>query len=434
MTYDDLVARSNALPYRVPTEANRLAGLADRRDEVEEHAAGVRPIMHGDVPALIKDFLAFGREHGTLPARRLFSGMSSVDFVSRLLSCRPLAFLGHGDSYLLRDGSQGQGGFEQLGGPRQRAPLVIEELLSYDEMAISALLGVSVPTHFFNTGSRRNGGRPGEAGSFEPRGVTVGLVGARFERPECMEWRHVIVTADQNTSEKGYGAEADSDAPATRLVRLWARFYGRETLPTFAEALADESGRYLRLGGGALFDRELYKRRIRLVVEPFLRDADARAEAAGRPAYVHAVGLGLGVWRIHLEQVDLMLQVYAEALRELALPHLADLDFSWFRNATACGGVRSGERFQARENDVRIHFSKREPAARLTGSNEGKLLVAMYAWDANAFPGNEYWLGMLGASGDPAAACASTIPELQNPDVNPRVSGEHVRIYGEAVL
>ena len=39
--------------------------------------------------------------------------------------------------------------------------------------------------------------------------------------------------------------------------------------------------------------------------------------------------------------------------------------------------------------------------------------IPQYAWDGNAFPGNEYWLGMLTASGDPAAACCSNMPELQ---------------------
>jgi hypothetical protein len=245
-----------------------------------------------------------------------------------------------------------------------------------------------------------------------------------------MAARLLQVTPEQNTAANGYGAEADPSLPATRLHRLWAEVFGLERLASWEEAESDGSGRFVPLKRGGFLDGVAFQRRMRHVAEVFLCEANDRARAAGTKAYCHVVGLGLGVWEVSKAQVELSVAAYAEVLRERSLPHVADVNFAWFGKASTCGGVASGDVLRAGDNAVRIHFSKREPAAKLVGEDAGKLLVAMYAWDGNSFPGNEYWLGSLQASGDPAAACCSTIPQLQNPDVNPRVSGPHAVTFG----
>ena len=130
--------------------------------------------------------------------------------------------------------------------------------MSYDEMALAALIGVSTPTLFINRGDRHNRGRPGEPGGFVGSGVYTGLVGARFERRGRMEWNHIIADARR---------DAALDDP---LMRLWARFYGLDRFPTLAEARA--SDRFVAIDSGARFDTHTYRQRMRLCIEPFLFD------------------------------------------------------------------------------------------------------------------------------------------------------------------
>ena len=90
-------------------------------------------------------------------------------------------------------------------------------------------------------------------------------------------------------------------------------------------------------------------------------------------------------------------------------------------------------------NAIEVRGDARAPAARLRGADAGLRLVYVFAGDPNAYPGNEYWLGQLDASGDPAAAACSTIDVLGNVDVNPdglaggnavvwSSSGEHAKL------
>ena len=86
-------------------------------------------------------------------------------------------------------------------------------------------------------------------------------------------------------------------------------------------------------GAPAFLNMDAFRRRVRLVAEPFLLDANARARAAGATAYCHVVGLGLGVWALHQRrQAPAMVDVYGALLHELgpALAHVGDVDFSWF--------------------------------------------------------------------------------------------------------
>ena len=101
------------------------------------------------------------------------------------------------------------------------------------------------------------------------------------------------------------------------------------------------------------------------------------------------------------------------------MSEITDIDFSYFTP-----GIQWKK--PHKNVDIKIHFSKRNPADILQGQNIGKILIAQYAWDGNAYPGNEYWHGLLTASGDPAAACCSTIAELSNPEINHFLSAKKI--------
>jgi hypothetical protein len=433
-----------------PMSNNRIKFVAgadkDKQARIAWQADHAYPLMHPKISDLIKDFLDYKKQYGSDVEKKFYQdqyanqdqNVNTEKFITRLLTNRPMVFMYPNDQYVLngehfeavreamRMGTQG---FEKIGKNDEKKPLLLNNYLSYDEMQISALLGVSVPTYFINIGDRDNNGQKGGAGTYEKEGVYVGLVGARLERDHVMEYQHMIITNKQNTSENGYGL---AGAPVDSLLLVWQKFYGL-TFPTYGEAQKDRTGRYQELNNGnQYFDSAVYKKRMRLVIEPFLLDAQERGQLSNKPLYVHAVGLGMGAWAKFGGQAQLMLDVYAEIINENNLSRIEDIDFSWFPSELTCGGITNGQMFKSGVNSITIHFSTRNPADPLVGKDKGKLLVAMYAWDGNAYPGNEYWVGLLHASGDPAAACCSTIAELQNPKINERVSGRFIQTRGSS--
>lgn len=450
-------ARRSTLPFPLTTNRINTTPLQLPYNEVVENANNVRPIAHSALQTLLADFLKFKRSGGTDVERTFYANVDEHDLIDRLLCKRPIAFLNSSDNFMLRDGTKGQGGFDSIGTATEgMAPappdLVLANYMSYDEIALAALVGVSTPTHFINDGNRFNRGTPATVGSYEPCGVYVGLVGARFEREELMEWRHMLVTERQNTATKGYGATADLNAVETRALEPWAKFYGAGTesrwfFPSFEEARALAEGEqaagvpgdnqhFVLVRQLGYLNCDVFRKRMRAVLEPLLLDANERAFDKLKSAYVHMVGLGIGVWAIDEElQEALLVQTVAQILESHFLPHVSDIDFSYFNYCRQCGGVRDGAAFShLNGNHVTMHFSKRDPAAKLNGQNEGKLIVAAFAWDGNAFPGNEYWLGQLAATGDPAAMACSFVAELGNPLINDKVSARYMKYFGNGEL
>ncbi|RYP60534.1 hypothetical protein DL769_008068 [Monosporascus sp. CRB-8-3] len=371
-------------------------------ETIRRDAEGTRIIVHPRYPALVEAFLTHKREYGSSVEKALYAAPWTWQRqVARLVAKRPLAFLTASDTTRLRDGAHLARGTEtqewdrvgtDVEGRNENPALRLAEYLSYDEMMLGSLLGVSGPSQFVNDGNRYNRAGEGAPGTYEPRGVIVGLVGARFERPGRMDSVHCL-PALRGTQQH------------PQLTTLFQNFFTGSARPQ------DQA---------AAFDGTMYKARMRVTVDVLLLEANDRALAAGRKAYVYVVGLGLGVWQVDNAQPQLYVEAFAEALGELGtnggLGSLGTLEFAWINVPAATQRLVTDA---AARLGVRVKFSRRNPAAKLAAEEADQLLVLSYAWDSNAFPGNEYWLGSLAASGDPAAACMSTISELHNPVMNP---------------
>lgn len=387
------VALVAEMRQHLPTTANSIVNPRFDPEVVKKDAESTTIIAHSRFPSLVQSFLEHKVIHGTADEKYLYAGLSWHDEISRLISKRPLVFMTSGDLTVLRNGKNignASKSWDRVGTAAEKlnTDLKHEEYLSYDEMMLSALIGVSGPSYFVNSGDRYNSARPGASGTFEERGVIIGLVGARFERPGHMESSYILPPAA--------GSRLHPD-----LLRIWHEFFGiKPTAPRNT------------------FNDLAYQARIRLTAEILLFEANRRAQIAGKKAYVYIVGLGLGVWQRSRDQPRLYVDVFAQIIEERGheLTEIGTLEFAWIDVAMT---ERTKMRDAAEAHGIDVLFSRRDPASKLKDDRADQLLVLSYAWDSNSFPGNEYWMGSLQASGDPAAACMSTIAELHNPVINP---------------
>lgn len=482
------------------------------KEQIAKDALTTHAIVNKKVIDLINDFIAFKSQYSAHAAFFAQFQNKPINYINRLLTKRPICFFGPSDTtffsfdnqYLFKNKEDVQHFIED-----KMSNDAIKYYISYDEMCISALIGLCSPTFCINDGNRYN------ARKLQPqeiRALYCGLVGARFERPGFMEWQHMVITKEQNTEENGYGTSVDipsllddnydnklENSTKNKLLNVWARFYGIEYFPTYQEA--KKSNAHIKLVDSqqneAYFNQDVYIKRLRMSIDPFLQNANTYGVINNKNIYVHVAGLGTGVWAsigsfnpvlsqeaiptrvtgINQMLYCLQMKAYVQSITEnidLLEGQITNIDFSyweismntvyelfmehqkinknvisienkyyysysyncflkikqWIQKITHLFDVQLNA-IQNKmcqhcpiesiilNNKINITCSKRNPFETLKTEDQEKLIVANYAWDSNSFPGNEYYVSMLTASGDPAAACATTIADLGNPFINP---------------
>ncbi|KAH9877133.1 hypothetical protein IAQ61_002496 [Plenodomus lingam] len=371
-----------------PTTTNLISNFSPQT--ITSDALSTHIIIHPRFPTLATAFLTHKRLHGSSFEKTLYTpSFTWRHLVARLLEKRPLTFMNALDFTILRDGRSIDNASKEwdrngTAAQDENEYLTLQEYLSYDEIMLGSLLGVSGYSHFINSGSRFNSSVHGAPGTFQPRGVIIGVVGARFERQGRMDSVYVLPRGKETIQHP-------------ELVALFEAWFMARTQK------------------GVSFDDQMYMARMRITVDMLLWEANARARETGSTAYLYVFGLGLGVWQYDNAQPELYVDTFTAALAALSpgkLQHLTTLEFAYINVSSA---VQDRVSAAAAAHNIRVLFSKRDPAAKL---DTEELLVLSYAWDGNSMPGNEYWAGSLSGSGDPAAACMSTIGELHNPLVN----------------
>ena len=157
--------------------------------------------------------------------------------------------------------------------------------------------------------------------------------------------------------------------PKDSVLQLFAQFYGMERVATFKEVQkafdSEEQGTGAFTALKRTFQRNqsqvkvddylpvlttrpiteqsylhlpAYTQRIRLVADMLLAEANVRAQSEGKQAFVHVVGLGLGVWQVSPKQKPVFASIFLDALVDMKPDHVSDVALSWIFEPTLVNG------------------------------------------------------------------------------------------------
>ncbi len=350
------------------------------------------------------------------------------NYIISLVRRRPLAFLTSSDSYLTADGASGENFTEQTDAKDY------SKYMCYEELELSPYVNLIADTTNINNGDRYNRGTPAaNPESFEKDGVIIAAVGARYEVPGKMEYKHSVTTKE-------------SASQRADLLKQFLPFWFGDNVPLmkfneeekFSFEGKELCDRYLKFDSAQYLDAQIYFAIMKKRYETIFFGAAEKAKKMNKAVFIHLVGLGLGVWAItglKQQMTDLQAAAAKEVLFEHPeiANHIYCADLSYFYNPSEKNepteepkGLWTNKKpvETLDTHEVVRTTSTRNPWAKLTENELGEmprdrvLLVADFAWDGGSFVGNEFWQRLFTASGDPAAACAGDIAITMNPLVN----------------
>lgn len=317
-TVENITGNSKKFSFKFPVDTGKCETLQSyvNNDILEKNINSVYPIVHENVLELYCKFILFKRSYGSETEKRFYKNITLKGFIDRLLRKRAVKFVNSFDHYILLNGANGALNWETIGTDQETFPLVLQDCLSYDEIKLSVFLSVSSYTYFINIGNRTNIAKyENDRSKVEEEGIIIGLIGPRLAKLNVMEYQEILISDKQNTEENGYGLTASNT-----LHKLFADFYEEQCL-TYKEALQHNKSlsfndrRYNVLDSKELFDNYYYYKRLTFSFDTLLMEANYRAKLKGTTAYVHVVGIGLGVWKVSLHQDKAYMETFAKRIK-----------------------------------------------------------------------------------------------------------------------
>ena len=439
-----------------------LSHINNKTNIPAEHLMSLETCMHPDAIKLAEDFLKIKRGSNSDVERDLYSSMGTEAFIKRLYTNRCNAFYGPFDFFLKTDAAgkvyTGYASLENVldltkpyNHPTSigdvvvnneslssntyqlqklqyikgyhlydingvKTPFGINDVLTYDEIAVSAILcNFWCKTTFFNNCNRFNKAKVDE--NHIKEGYMYAAAGARFEHLHEVEGRHLLVGKAGAENELLTASRTDYvNAVANALNikvadiiynrdavdKVFRTFYGGDASDT-APVACDTApvactGPYCiaeRLKANPALAPLLnnlhlnitgYKKRMEMNIDPFIRVTEKH-----NAKILRCVGLGLGFWQ-------------------------------------ACDTAQHKALFEVYDTAICKYYTSPK-----TPNNTERLIASQFAWDGASYVGNEYYgcekdwhpvqgcrgKAMLTQSGDPAAACATQVARIMNPKLNP---------------